>query len=72
MTIHAAKGLEFHTVFILDANEGKIPYKKPEQMHRRKKKEGFLCGHDPGKRKTDSLLCENKKRKRDSSFPLCR
>ena len=28
MTIHAAKGLEFHTVFILDANEGKIPYKK--------------------------------------------
>ena len=28
MTIHAAKGLEFNTVFILDANEGKIPYKK--------------------------------------------
>lgn len=28
MTIHAAKGLEFHTVFILDANEGKIPYKR--------------------------------------------
>ena len=28
MTIHAAKGLEFHTVFILDVNEGKIPYKK--------------------------------------------
>ena len=28
MTIHAAKGLEFHTVFILDANEGRIPYKK--------------------------------------------
>ena len=28
MTIHAAKGLEFHTVFILDANDGKIPYKK--------------------------------------------
>ena len=27
MTIHAAKGLEFPTVFILDANEGKIPYK---------------------------------------------
>ena len=28
MTIHAAKGLEFHTVFILDVNEGRIPYKK--------------------------------------------
>ncbi len=28
MTIHAAKGLEFHTVFILEANEGRLPYKK--------------------------------------------
>ena len=28
MTIHAAKGLEFHTVFIVEANEGRLPYKK--------------------------------------------
>lgn len=28
MTIHAAKGLEFDTVFIIGANEGSIPYKK--------------------------------------------
>ncbi|RGT73203.1 ATP-dependent helicase [Ruminococcus sp. AF18-22] len=28
MTIHAAKGLEFDTVFIIEANEGQIPYKK--------------------------------------------
>ena len=28
MTIHAAKGLEFDTVFIIGANEGQIPYKK--------------------------------------------
>lgn len=28
MTIHAAKGLEFDTVFIVEANEGQIPYKK--------------------------------------------
>lgn len=28
MTIHAAKGLEFHSVFIMDANEGRMPYKK--------------------------------------------
>lgn len=28
MTIHAAKGLEFHTVFIVEANEGRMPYKK--------------------------------------------
>lgn len=28
MTIHAAKGLEFDTVFLIEANEGMIPYKK--------------------------------------------
>ena len=28
MTIHAAKALEFHTVFIVEANEGRLPYKK--------------------------------------------
>ena len=28
MTMHAAKGLEFDTVFIVQANEGRIPYKK--------------------------------------------
>ena len=28
MTIHAAKGLEFDTVFLIEANEGRIPYKK--------------------------------------------
>lgn len=28
MTIHAAKGLEFHTVFVIETNEEVIPYKK--------------------------------------------
>ena len=28
MTIHAAKGLEFDAVFMIEANEGRIPYKK--------------------------------------------
>ena len=28
MTIHAVKGLEFDTVFLIEANEGRIPYKK--------------------------------------------
>lgn len=28
MTLHAAKGLEFHTVFLIGANEGQMPYKK--------------------------------------------
>ncbi len=28
MTMHAAKGLEFHAVFVIQTNEGQIPYKK--------------------------------------------
>ena len=28
MTLHAAKGLEFDTVFLISANEGRIPYQK--------------------------------------------
>ena len=28
MTMHAAKGLEFDTVFVIEANEGNCPYKK--------------------------------------------
>ena len=28
MTLHAAKGLEFDTVFVIEANEGSCPYKK--------------------------------------------
>ena len=32
MTIHAAKGLEFDTVFVIEANEGRLPYKKAEGM----------------------------------------
>ncbi len=35
MTYHASKGLEFDTVYLLDCNEGNIPYKKsttPDQI----------------------------------------
>ena len=31
MTIHAAKGLEFDAVFLIEANEGRIPYKKAKR-----------------------------------------
>ena len=30
LTMHSAKGLEFHTVFIIEANEDICPYKKAE------------------------------------------
>ena len=32
MTMHGAKGLEFHTVFIIEANEKVVPYKKAETL----------------------------------------
>ena len=31
MTLHAAKGLEFDTVFLVGANEGQMPYKKAKK-----------------------------------------
>ncbi len=33
MTMHAAKGLEFNTVFIIETNEGRIPYQKAKKEH---------------------------------------
>ncbi len=33
MTMHASKGLEFHTVYIPDCQEGKIPYAKSKEPH---------------------------------------
>ena len=73
MTIHAAKGLEFHTVFILDANEGRIPYKKARtDAQTEEERRLFYVAMTPGQRKTDGLLRENKKRKGNGSFPLCR
>ena len=31
MTLHAAKGLEFNTVFLIGANEGRMPYQKAKK-----------------------------------------
>ena len=33
MTMHASKGLEFHTVYIPDCQEGKIPSAKSKEPH---------------------------------------
>lgn len=30
MTLHGSKGLEFHTVYLVGANEGNMPYKRAE------------------------------------------
>lgn len=72
MTIHAAKGLEFDTVFVIQANEGRIPYKKAEKAEEiEEERRLFLCGNDEGKEPAGVQLRENKRRERNPSFPLC-
>ncbi len=34
LTMHASKGLEFNTVYIIEANDGQIPYKKSLKEHK--------------------------------------
>lgn len=34
LTMHASKGLEFDTVYIIEANDGQIPYKKSLKEHK--------------------------------------
>lgn len=73
MTLHSAKGLEFDTVFLVEANEGKMPYKKAKtDAETEEGKKAILCRYDEGKRSVESILCKNKKRERDKSFPFCR
>lgn len=72
MTIHASKGLEFKQVFLIAANEGRIPYQKAKTDKEIEEEKIILCGNDKGKRFFEDLLCENKKRERSYSLPFCR
>ena len=57
-TLHAVKGLEYDKVYIMNVNEGSIPYKKScsgRVLGRRTP--AFLCRHDPGEERTYALLC---------------
>ena len=40
MTLHAAKGLEFDAVWLIEAMEGQIPYKRQRRIRRQRKREG--------------------------------
>lgn len=45
MTLHAAKGLEFDSVFLIEANEGQIPYKKAKtEMETEEERRLFYVG----------------------------
>ena len=71
MTMHAAKGLEFDTVFIVQANEGRIPYKKSLKEMAKRKSADCLCGDDPCERRAEDHICKIKTERR-KAFPFCR
>ncbi|MBR6451176.1 MAG: ATP-dependent helicase [Lachnospiraceae bacterium] len=79
MTIHAAKGLEFHTVFVIALQEGILPHilaKKPEEIEEERRllyvamtraiNRLFLCsrGHKKSARKPSSFLNDYNAKKR--------
>ena len=70
MTMHAAKGLEFDTVFVIEADEGSSPYKKAVTDEEIEEERRLLCSNDQSEEKTDHQLCKRKKRERYDSFPF--
>lgn len=72
MTMHAAKGLEFDTVFVIEANEGSCPYKKAiadEEIEEERRL--FYVAMTRAKRKLVISYVKEKKRERSSPFPFC-
>ena len=71
MTLHAAKGLEFDTVFLIETNEGRIPYKKAKtDRETEEERRLFYVGMTRARETADYLLRKNKKRERIRSFPF--
>ena len=71
MTMHAAKGLEFDTVFVIEADEGSSPYKKAvtdEEIEEERRL--FYVAMTRAKRKLIISYEEKKKRERYDSFPV--
>lgn len=72
MTLHSAKGLEFDTVFLVEANEGKMPYKKAKtDAETEEERRLFYVGMTRAK-EVLKVSYVKQKRERDKSFPFCR
>ena len=68
MTMHAAKGLEFDTVFVIEANEGNCPYKESNCRRRnRRRTPAFYVAMTRAKRK---LVISYVKEKNGKIFSL--
>ena len=52
-TLHAVKGLEYDNVYIMNVNEGSMPYRKAGG-----RTEAFLRWYDTGKEETLPVLCK--------------
>ena len=63
-TMHGVKGLEFDRVYILNVNEGSIPYKKAVlEPALEEERRLFYVGMTRAKEKTHVMLCETAVRK---------
>ena len=58
-TLHAVKGLEYDIVYILNVNEGSIPYRKAVLAEAvEEERRLFLCRDDQAKKEVGACLCE--------------
>lgn len=71
MTIHASKGLEFKQVFLIAANEGRIPYQKAKTDKEIEEERRLFYVAMTRAKDFEDLLCENKNGK-EVTLPFCR
>lgn len=73
MTIHASKGLEFKQVFLIAANEGRIPYQKAKtDKEIEEERRLFYVAMTRAKDFLKICYVKIKKRERSYSLPFCR